>query len=111
MQAPVVTGRAHEVERRVYHAVRPGFRIVEMQIGPTQIIPWHYHTRAQDTFYMLSGSIRIRMSEPDEQVVLAPGESCTISTQRPHSVENAGGTSAVFLILQGIGEHDFIARA
>jgi hypothetical protein len=26
----------------------------------------------------------------------------------PHSVENAGATSAVFLILQGIGEHDFV---
>ena len=111
MQAPEVAGRTYEVERRDYHAVRPGFRIVEMQIGPAQTIPWHHHTQAQDTFYMLSGSIRIRMSEPDEQVVLAPGESCTISTQRPHSVENAGGTSAVFLILQGIGEHDFVAVA
>jgi mannose-6-phosphate isomerase-like protein (cupin superfamily) len=109
MQASDVAGRTYEVERRVYHAVRPGFRIVEMQIGPTQTIPWHYHTKTQDTFYMLSGSIRIRMSEPDGQAVLAPGQSCTISTQRPHSVENSDGTSAVFLILQGIGEHDFIA--
>ena len=111
MQAPKATGRTYEVERRVYHAVRPGFRIVEMQISPTQAIPWHYHTQAQDTFYMLSGSIRIRMGEPDGQVILAPGQSCMISAQRPHSVENAGGTSAVFLILQGIGEHDFIAMA
>ena len=103
--------RPYAVERRTYHAVRPGFRIVEMQIGPAQTIPWHHHTQAQDTFYLLSGSIRIRMGEPDEQVVLAPGQSCTISTQRPHSVENAGGTSAVFLILQGIGEHDFVAVA
>ncbi len=111
MKAPEAAGRAYEVERRVYHAVRPGFRIVEMQLGPTQTIPRHHHTRAQDTFYMLNGSIRIWMGEPDEQVILAPGQSCTISTRRPHSVENAGGTSAVFLILQGIGEHDFIAMA
>ncbi len=103
--------RPYDVERRTYHAVRPGFRIVEMQIGPTQTIPWHYHTQAQDTFYMLSGNIRIRMRAPDEQVVLAPGQSCAVFAGRPHSVENAGGTSAVFLILQGIGEHDFVAMA
>ncbi len=103
--------RPYDVERRTYHAVRPGFRIVEMQIGPTQTIPWHYHTQAQDTFYTLSGSIRIRMRAPDEYAVLAPGQSCAVSSGRPHSVENAGGTSAVFLILQGIGEHDFVATA
>jgi mannose-6-phosphate isomerase-like protein (cupin superfamily) len=104
-------GRTYEVERRSYHAVRPGFRIVEMQIGPTQTIPWHYHTQARDTFYVLTGSIRVRMRAPDEQVVLAPGESRTVAAGCPHSVENAGATSAVFLILQGIGEHDFVPLA
>jgi mannose-6-phosphate isomerase-like protein (cupin superfamily) len=44
-------------------------------------------------------------------VVLAPGESCAVAAGCPHSVENAGATSAVFLILQGIGEHDFVALA
>ena len=60
-----------------------------MQIGPTQTIPWHYHTEAQDTFYVVSGSICIRMRATDEQVVLAPGQSCVVRAGRPHSVENA----------------------
>jgi len=111
MQTPEATGRTYEVERRGYHAVRPGFRIVEMQIGPTQTIPWHYHTEARDTFYVLSGSIRVRMRAPEAQVVLASGESCAVAAGCPHSVENAGATSAVFLILQGLGEHDFVALA
>jgi quercetin dioxygenase-like cupin family protein len=101
-------GRMYEVERRAYHAARPGFRIVEMQIGPTQTIPWHYHSEAQDTFYVLSGSIRVRTRAREAQVVLAPGESYAVAAGCPHSVENAGATSAVFLVLQGIGEHDFI---
>jgi quercetin dioxygenase-like cupin family protein len=101
-------GRMYEVERRAYHAARPGFRIVEMQIGPTQTIPWHYHSEARDTFYVLSGSIRVRTRAREAQVVLAPGESYAVVAGCPHSVENAGATSAVFLILQGIGEHDFI---
>src|SRR6478752_6788449 len=114
-RTPVCTAksanRPYEVERRTYHAARPGFRIVEMQIGPTQTIPWHCHTEARDTFYVLSGSIRVSMRAPEAQVVLAPGESCPVAAGCPHLVENAGATSAVFLILQGIGKHDFIALA
>jgi hypothetical protein len=40
----------YEVERRAYHATRPGFRITELQIGPTQHVPWHYHNNVHDTF-------------------------------------------------------------
>lgn len=111
VQPPNAVGRSYEVERRAYHAARPGFRIVEMQIGPTQTIPWHYHSEARDTFYVLSGSIRVRMGAREAQVVLAPGENCAVAAGCPHSVENAGATSAVFLILQGIGEHDFVPLA
>jgi hypothetical protein len=39
----------YEVERRAYHAARPGFRIAELQISPSQKVPWHYHTNVHDT--------------------------------------------------------------
>ena len=42
----------YEVERRAYHAARPGFRIAELQISPTQKVPWHYHSNVHDTFYV-----------------------------------------------------------
>lgn len=45
MPPPNVPCRPHEVERRAHHAARSGFRIAEMQIDPTQTIPWHYHTK------------------------------------------------------------------
>ena len=48
----------YEVERRAYHAARPGFRIAELQISPTQKVPWHYHNNVHDTFYVLEGTIR-----------------------------------------------------
>ena len=35
----------YDVERRVRYAERPGFRISELQIGPTQEIPSHAHTQ------------------------------------------------------------------
>ena len=98
----------YEVERRARHAERPGFRINELQISPTQKVPWHYHTNVQDTFYVLEGRIRVFMREPKEDVVLGPGKTFTLGPRRPHLVTNAGDTSATFLILQGIGEYDFV---
>jgi len=29
-----------EAERRVQHAAPPGFRIMELQLAPTQKVPW-----------------------------------------------------------------------
>jgi len=101
--------RMYEVERRSYYATRPGFRIAEMQIGPTQFVPWHYHNEVQDTFYVVTGKIRIFTRDPEEEVCLTPGQTYSVCPGRPHLVTNAGETSAVFLVLQGIGEFDFVS--
>ena len=98
----------YEVERRARHAERPGFRINELQISPTQQVPWHFHTNIQDTFYVLEGSIRIFLREPKEEVRLSPGETYAVPPRRPHLVINGGDSSATFLLLQGIGEYDFV---
>jgi quercetin dioxygenase-like cupin family protein len=98
----------YEVERRAYHAARPGFRIAELQISPTQKVPWHYHNNVHDTFYVVTRAIRIFLQQPKEEVRLAPGETYCVAPKRPHLVTNAGDTSAVFLVLQGIGEYDFV---
>jgi mannose-6-phosphate isomerase-like protein (cupin superfamily) len=98
----------YEVERRACHAERPGFRITELQISPTQKVPWHFHNNVSDTFYVLAGSIRIFLQDPKEKVDLAPGQSFAVPPKRPHLVTNAGETSAVFLALQGVGDYDFV---
>ena len=98
----------YEVERRAEHAARPGFRITEIQLSKTQKVPWHYHNNVQDTFYVLAGSIRIFMQEPKEEVRLSPGQTCSVPPRRPHLVINGGDTSATFLVLQGLGEYDFV---
>jgi len=102
------TGPPYEVERSVRHAERPGFRINELQIGATQEVPWHYHSRVRDTFYVLDGRIRVQMRAPDFEVYLGPGETTVADVRRPHRVTNAGFASATFLVLQGMGEYDFV---
>ena len=108
MEAVKDASHLYEVERRARHAERDGFRINELQISPTQKVPWHYHSNVQDTFYVLEGTIRVFMRDPKEDVVLRPGETYTLAPRRPHLVVNAGDKSATFLILQGIGEYDFV---
>ncbi len=98
----------YEVERRAQHAARPGFRINELQISKTQTVPWHCHSHIQDTFYVLCGQLRIFLREPKEEVHLRPGQTYSVAPRRPHLVTNGGDTSATFLVLQGIGEYDYI---
>jgi quercetin dioxygenase-like cupin family protein len=63
------------VEREVCHASRPGFRIVELTINPTQKVPWHCHSNVQDTFYVVEGQLRPFLRDPKEEVRFAPGET------------------------------------
>lgn len=101
----------YEVERKQYHAERPGFRIAELQISPKQKVPWHYHTYVADTFYVVEGTIRIFLQNPKESVLLRPGETYSVPAKRPHLVTNDGKGSATFLVLQGLGEYDFVPLA
>lgn len=96
----------YEVERRAEHAARPGFRIVELQLSATQKVPWHTHSKVSDTFY--EGQMRLFLQEPKEEVNLKPGEVYVVRPTRPHLVTNGGTTSLTFLVLQGVGEYDFV---
>ena len=111
MEAVKDSAHLYEVERRDQHAARPGFRIQEIQISKTQKVPWHYHNNVQDTFYVLNGNLRLFLREPKEEVRLGPGDTYSVKPRRPHLVMNGGETSATFLVLQGIGEYDFVPLA
>jgi mannose-6-phosphate isomerase-like protein (cupin superfamily) len=97
----------YAVERRALHAERPGFRITELQLGPTQQVPWHCHTHVQDTFCVLEGRLRLYLRQPEAEVPLGPTETYAVPPGRPHRVVNDGAGSVTFLILQGLGEYDF----
>jgi len=108
MEAVKDASHLYEVERRAMHAERPGFRINEIQISRSQKVPWHYHNNVQDAFYVLQGRIRIFLRDPKEEVRLGPGETFSVAPKRPHLVVNGGEVSATFLVLQGLGEYDFV---
>jgi mannose-6-phosphate isomerase-like protein (cupin superfamily) len=52
--------------------------------------------------------MRLFLQDPKEEVRLKPGETYTAVARRPHQVTNAGQSSLTFLIMQGIGEYDYV---
>ncbi len=107
-QAVKDASHLYEVERRAQHAARPGFRITELQLSPTQKVPWHTHTNVSDTFYVLEGRMRLFLQNPKQEVNLKPGEVYVLEPKRPHLVTNGGEKSLTLLVLQGVGEYDFV---
>src|SRR5579864_1554506 len=101
--------RDNDAERVQRYAERPGFRITELRMSPTQQVAWHCHSDVQDTFFVIEGRVRVTLREPDDQIDLAPGESWgPVGAGRPHQVTNPGDDVATFLVLQGIGDFDFV---
>ena len=98
----------YEVEFRAYHLERPGFRISELKLSAQQSIPWHSHTNVSDTFYVLEGQMRLFVQEPKAEIRLTPGESYCVDAGRPHLVTNGAEESLLFLVLQGVGEYDYV---
>ena len=71
----------------------------------------HWHTHEDEFVYVLEGQMRLFLQEPKEEVRLKPGEVYVVKPTRPHLVTNAGATSLTFLVLQGVGEYDFVPLA
>jgi len=85
----------------------PELIVSEITLSPGQEVPWHYHNRVTDTFYCLSGCTAIRFGD-SSAAKLRPGESVSVPSNTPHQVECEGNESCRFLIVQGIGEYDFV---
>jgi quercetin dioxygenase-like cupin family protein len=62
----------------------------------------------QDTFYVIEGQLRLFLRDPKAEVRLGPGDTYSVRARRPHLVANGGEAAATFLVLQGIGEYDFV---
>src|SRR4029078_5579010 len=93
----------YEVERRAYHLQRPGFRISELQLSPTQTVPWRSHTHISDTFYVIEGRLRLFLQNPKQEVQLGVGESYAVAAGRPHLVTNAGARPLTRIVARGRG--------
>ena len=98
----------YAANRRETIAEALDLRVRLLALGEGQCVPWHYHNNISDTFYVIEGDLRLYLQQPKEDVRLGPGESYAVAAGRPHLVTNAGSTSMTILVLQGVGEYDYV---
>lgn len=96
----------YAIEGRQLIAEAPGLRVQILTLGNGEAVPWHYHTEVTDTFACLEGPMVVKMPSGDH--VLEAGDTCAVPPNTPHRVCGKDGGRCRFLVVQGVGVHDFI---
>jgi quercetin dioxygenase-like cupin family protein len=87
----------------------PTVRVRILTLEKGDAIPWHHHTQVIDHTVCLEGAIEVHLQEPEETFTLNPGQHHQIPPKRTHTIVNPGETPARYLLIQGVGEYDFVA--
>ncbi len=98
----------YPADTRVTLAEAPGLRVRLLALDAGQCVPWHYHTRITDTFFCMQGPMQILTRNPDATHVLQPGETLAVPPDTPHYVSGEDGGPCRFMIVQGVGEYDYV---
>ncbi len=101
----------YPVRSRATIAEVPGLRVRQLALGPGQSVPWHTHTRITDTFFCMEGPMVVETDNPRGQTVLQRGETCAAPAGQPHYVHGLDMGACRFMIVQGVGEYDYVAAA
>ncbi len=89
----------------------PDVRVVEYVLQPGDSLSWHHHSEVTDRFYCLEGLIGVELQDPVQQLLLRPGEACTVPPGVVHRSGNAAESVSRYLLIQGVGRYDFIKAA
>lgn len=84
-----------------------GLRVQIMALGPGETVPWHWHSEVDDTFVCMEGPMIVETRAPGQVHELGPGERLTVPVKTAHEVRGKDGGACKFVLVQGIGEHDF----
>ena len=77
-------------------------------LAPGQGIPWHYHSVVNDDVFCLEDSLEVGLRDPNEVVVLGPGQRQHITARRVHRVVNRAASPVRYLLVQALGPYDFV---
>jgi mannose-6-phosphate isomerase-like protein (cupin superfamily) len=69
--------------------------LAEARLPPGASTTLHYHPRAEEIYYILSGQGRMRLD--DETTMLGPGDAVAIPPGRIHQIKNSGEAMLIFL--------------
>lgn len=72
------------------------YAVKELRIDAGGEIPWHVHDRKEETYYVVSGSVRVHyrlasLVDARAMLQLEAGGYMTMSAGHPHKLEAVGG--------------------
>ena len=98
----------YKIEGREIIAKVNNLRASILTLGSGQSVPWHHHNKVTDTVFCIEGPMQVETQSPDEKRILAPGDITAIAPGQPHRVSGVGGDRCKFLIIQGVGDYDYV---
>jgi len=98
---------------RSIHVVAKGADVLvrEYTLDPGEVIPWHRHSAVADHYYGLEGTVVVETRDPAARHEVGAGRSATVMASTVHQVSNAAKLPCRFLLIQGVGQYDFIREA
>jgi mannose-6-phosphate isomerase-like protein (cupin superfamily) len=76
---------------------RADLSVIQERIPPGAGEIEHFHQRARQLFFVLTGELQIQLGE--KRLLLSPNDSLEIPPGEPHRVRNAGTVDATFLVV------------
>ncbi len=98
----------YTIQGREQVARTEGLRVQILTLAAGEEIPWHHHSQIDDDFFCMEGPMLVETRQPDVAHRLEPGQTVKVPVGQPHRVSGEGGGPCRFLLVQGIGEHDWV---
>jgi mannose-6-phosphate isomerase-like protein (cupin superfamily) len=103
----------YEVSSRRWLAKGSDVYVKEFTLAANEGVPLHSHTTVFDIFYVIEGKLSIECvdvatGENLPTIELAVGDSTKITVETAHRPFNHGPGVCRFVIIQGVGEYDFL---
>jgi mannose-6-phosphate isomerase-like protein (cupin superfamily) len=87
-----------------WHLVQsPALSVIEERMPPGTTEVRHFHNKASQFFYVLSGSLSIEISGSES--ILDPRQGLHIPAGEPHQVRNLGTVEAEFIVVSNPPSH------
>lgn len=101
----------YKIRNRELIAETKKLRVQILALEPGESIPFHYHYHSviTDTFICIQGKLKVEILSPAISHFLSVGDKLVVSARSIHRVSSINNQVCRFVIVQGIGQHDYFA--
>jgi quercetin dioxygenase-like cupin family protein len=83
-------------------------RVRTMELDTGSSTEWHFHSDVRDFIVCLEGVVMVELEDPWKIFVLYPGQHVEVDPPKVHRVFNNPVFISRYLLIQGVGQYDFI---